>query len=101
MIFPSIIIAVFAVCFIIYFYKQHKIKKYGITTEATVMRITVNERLSADGLDHTSVYVRYDDENGEEQEAVLSTVPAVCVGGKIRIRYNPKDKGYANYVKED
>ena len=40
-------------------------------------------------------------ENGEEQEAVLSTVPAVCVGGKIRIRYNPKDKGYANYVKED
>ena len=101
MIFPSIIFAVFAVCFIIYLYKQNMIKKYGITTEATVTRITVNELITADDMDYTSVYVRYDDENGEEQEAVLSTVPAVCVGGKIRIRYNPKDKGYANYVKED
>ena len=101
MLFPIIIIAIFVICFIIYFYKQAQIKKYGITTEATVTRIHFQERYEADGVDHTTVYVKYDDENGEEQEAVLSSVPDVCVGGKIRIRYNPSDKGYANYVKNE
>lgn len=101
MVFPIIIFSVFAVCFIVYFYKQNQIKKYGIETNATVTRISYTERTEADGFDYTVVYVRYDDENGQEQEAVLSSVPAVCVGAKVRIRYNPKDKTYANYVKEE
>lgn len=101
MVFPIIVASLFVICFIIYFYKQSQIKKHGITTEATVTRIVETERSTAEGFDHTTVYVHYDDENGEEQEAILSTVPDVCVGGKIRIRYNPKDKGYANYVKEN
>ena len=66
MLFPIIVIAIFAICFIIYFYKQSQIKKYGITTEATVTRIHFQERYEADGVDHTTVYVKYDDENGQQ-----------------------------------
>lgn len=97
---PYIVLGIFAICFLIYFYKQFQIRKYGITTTASVSRILQQERASADSALETSttVYVVFLDESGEKREAVLSTVPALEVGQTITIRYNPKDKTYANYV---
>ena len=94
-----IILGVFAVCFIVYFYKQYQIKRRGVEAEARVSRIVVSEGAGAEDLDHTTVYAVYRDEAGQEQEAVLSSVPGVRQGERIVIRYDPRHKKYANFVK--
>ncbi len=93
--------AMFALALILYLYRQFRMKRHGITTEAEVIGIRVTERSIAEDFDHTEIRVRFRDMAGAEHEARLSSVPAVRVGQKITIRYDPANMSLADYVHGD
>ena len=99
--FSIIIIAVVAGSFLYAGYTIWQTKKKGIATDAFVSRIEERESSDEDGVSfYEDYYVRYQDQEGRTNEAIISNPKrkGLVLGARIRIRYLPGKPNYAVYI---
>lgn len=100
----AIFVIVMAVVFFITVMRNRQIRKNGIKTEAVISRIEEHDHVDGDGEITTtySYYVRYEDQEGNTREALLSKVmqSRYYVGDELYIQYLPQKPQYAFPIKK-